>query len=78
MSTEGGGNALCLVVFFLSMLFRSLIIYICISPLAFVLLSAISRHTYCLVYLYIFDHKIGLPLIRPISDYIFHPIRKRM
>ena len=54
-------------------------------PMAFVLLFVMSRHTYCLVYLYIylcssFDHKIGLklPLVRPISDYLFHPIRSQV
>ena len=55
------------------------------TPLAFVLLYVMSRHTNCLVYLYIywcssFDHKIGLklPLVRPISDYLFHPIRSQV
>ena len=54
-------------------------------PLAFVLLSCISRHTNYLVYLYIYwcsslDHKIGLklPLVSPISDYPFHPIRSQV
>ena len=60
-------------------------LYIYFSPLVFVMLFVMSRHTNCLVYLYIYwcsslDHKIGLklPLVSPISDYIFHQIRSQV